>query len=225
MTPRRHLALLLACSLAAVGPGAFARAQVPDSSYASQRIARLADHLRADVTLPDSLRYLSVHDIVDPTNASYFRLLNDSTSRAFMRVVAATLHQVPDSLCGSLLGPDAGPSLEFADMLPHLDATTIDSWAVLFEHVMHVRAAGGPGLPQATPEQVQAATVAILQRLSPEDRQRLIFVARHPPPSQRDACWSMQVLMDGLAAMSAGDLGPVVRAMFGPVTPSNPESP
>jgi hypothetical protein len=217
--------LLAALTLAMLGLRSLGHAQSPDSAYARRRVARLTDEVRADSTLPDSIRRLGVHDIVDPTNTSYFRLLDDSTAGVFMRLVASSLHELPDSICGTLLGSGDGRSPDFHDILPLLDPTAVDSWAVLFAHVVHLRAAAGPGYPLAPPEQVHGATVTMLQRLGPEDQQRLMLIARTPPPSPRDACWSIQVMMDGLAAIASADLGPVVRAMFSPTTLSNPKSP
>jgi hypothetical protein len=220
-----RFALVAALTLAMLGPRSPAHAQGPDSGYARRRIAQLADEVRADGTLPDSIRQLGVHDIIDPTNTSYFRLLDDSTAGVFLRLVASTLHHLPDSICGTLLGAGADQSPDFYDMLPLLGPATVDAWAVIFTRVVRLRAAAGPGFPLAPPEQVQGATVTMLQRLGPEDQRRLLTIARNPPPSPRDACWSIRVLMDGLAAMAPADLGPVVRAMFSPTPLSSPKSP
>jgi hypothetical protein len=225
MPRTHHRRPILALTLGMLAAAPPIHAQDPDSTYASRRIARLVSRLRADPTLPDSLRQLSTRDLVDPTNTSYFRLLDDSTSSVFVRLAAATLHQVPDSACGRLLGPETGPTVAFADLLPFLDSSTVDSWAVLLDRVVRLRAAGGPGMPLASPTRVEAVTLAILEALGPADRKRLVFLSQHPPPSRADACWSAQLLMDGLAAMPPTALGPVARAMFGPSTQAAPESP
>jgi hypothetical protein len=63
--------------------------------------------------------------------------------------------------------------------------------------------------------EIRAAYASIPARLSVEDRQRMISIARNPPPTRPDACWAMRVIMDGLAALPLAELGPVVRATFG----------
>src|SRR6266516_3301439 len=132
----------------------------------------------------------------------------------FMHLTAATLHQVPDSLCGKFLqaGADA-PDLPA--MLAYVDSSSMDRWAIMLERMVRARARSAPGARVATATEVRAAYAAIPGRLSVEDRQRMIWIARNPPPTQQDACWAMRVIMDGLAQLPLAELGPVVGLTFG----------
>jgi hypothetical protein len=194
-------------------------AQVPDTGYARRALTRLSEKLGADATLPDSLRRLTVAELVGANNTGYAGLLDDSSSALYVRTMAATLHQVPDSVCGALLGAAGGDPSDLDGMLPHVDAGTIDDWAIILERVVRARAAGVPGGQVATETELRAALLGIPARLSAADRQRVVAMANNPPPSDRDACWWARVTMDGIAELPLDELGPVVRAMFGGAPP------
>ena len=128
------VALLLA------GLAAPASTQSPNP-YGQRALARLAQRLAADPKLPDSLRRLTAPDLLALPESGYVRLLTDSQASDFMRVMAATMHQLPDSLCGRFLqaGPSKPPDL--ATMFAFIDSMTIDRWTPILERI--VRAAAG----------------------------------------------------------------------------------
>src|SRR6266496_17523 len=222
---RMRLGHLLDCSLvliAFLAGASLARAQSADTSYSGRALGRLVQKIRADRTLPDSLRRLTAADLVGPINSSSARFFDDSAASEFMHLTAATLHQVPDSLCGKFLqaGADA-PDLPA--MLAYVDSSSMDRWAIMLERMVRARASSAPGPRVATATEVRAAYAAIPGRLSVEDRQRMIWIARNPPPTRQDACWAMRVIMDGLAQLPRAELGPVVRATFGETPGARPK--
>src|SRR6266571_8624518 len=125
--PLRCSSVLIAL-LAGASP---ARAQSADTSYSGRALGRLVQKIRADRTLPDSLRRLTAADLVGPINSSYVRFFDDSAASEFMHLTAATLHQVPDSLCGRFLQA-AGDPPDLPAMLAYVDSSTADSWAAIF---------------------------------------------------------------------------------------------
>ncbi len=212
-----HLAHPLRCSsvlIALLAGASLARAQSANTSYSGRALGRLVQRLRADRTLPDSLRRLTAADLVGPINSSYVRFFDDSAASEFMHLMAATLHQVPDSVCGKLLQA-AGDPPDLPAMLAYVDSSTADSWAAIFERIVRARSKPAPSRRVASDTEVRAAYATIPGRLSVEDRQRMIWIARNPPPTRQDACWAMRVIMDGLAQLPLAELGPVVRATFG----------
>lgn len=200
-------------ALLLVGLAAPARAQ--SSSPSSQRaLARLAQKVAADPKLPDSLRRLTATDLLALPESGYVRLLSDSQASDFMQVMAATLHQLPDSLCGRFL--QLGQSKpDLAMMVGLIDSATVDRWTVIVERMVRAIAGSQPAGRAASPEEIRAANVAVITALDAERRQRLGWIAQHPPPSSADACWAIQVIMDGMAQLPPLQLGPVVRANFG----------
>jgi hypothetical protein len=96
-----------------------------------------------------------------------------------------------------------------ATLLARLDAADAESWEPGF--FRRLRA--------AIQTEVNAAILGVIGKLTDEDQTRLMTIARNPPPSPTDGCWSVQTIMDGLAAMPIADLGPVVRTMFGATAP------
>ena len=203
--------------IALLAGASLARAQSADASYSGRALGRLVQRLRADRTLPDSLRRLTAADLVGPINSSYVRFFDDSAASEFMRLMAGTLHQVPDSLCGKFLQA-AGDPPDLPAMLVYVDSSTADKWAAILERIVRVRSKPAPSRRVASDTEVRAAYATIPGRLSVEDRQRMIWIARNPPPTRQDACWAMRVIMDGMAQLPLAELGPVVRATFG-VTP------
>jgi len=65
-------------------------------------------------------------------------------------------------------------------------------------------------------------TAQVLGDLDEKDRQRLMGIARNPPPTPTDACWSMRVIMDGLGRLPLSEQGPLVRATFGDLPTGRP---
>ena len=212
-----HRGHSLRCSsvlIALLAGASLARAQSADTSHAGRALGRLVQRLRADRTLPDSLRRLTTADLVGPINSSYVRFFDDFAASEFMHLMAATLHQVPDSVCGKLLQA-AGDPPDLPAMLAYADSSTADSWAAILERIVRARSKPAPSRRVASDTEVRAAYATIPGRLSVEDRQRMIWIARNPPPTRQDACWAMRVIMDGLAQLPLAELGPVVRATFG----------
>ena len=193
-------------------------AQIADTARANRMLNRLTAKLRADATLPDSLRRLSAAAFVSPANTNEAALLDDSTSSLLLRTFAATVHQVPESLCGSFLGGSPMPTGDLEIMLPYADSSTLNQWSTVLERI--VRARAHPVSRRTPSDSVMKATfIGLYSRLGIPDQQRLMRIAQHPPPTPSDACWSIRVVMDGMAALPVQDAGPTVRAMFGQVSP------
>jgi hypothetical protein len=195
-------------------------AQVPDTGYARRALTRLSEKLGADATLPDSLRRLTVAELAGATNTGHAGLLDDSSSAFWVRTMATTLRQLPDSVCGALLGAARGDASDLDGMLPYVDAGTVDRWAIILERVVRARAVGVPGGRVATETEFRAALLGIPAKLSAADRQRVVATAHNPPPSEGDMCWWTRVMMDGIADLPMAELGPVARAMFGGARPA-----
>lgn len=205
----RNLPLLAALLL----PAGAAHAQAPDSTYASAALARLAGRLAADASLPDSLRHFTGDQLIAKEAMNALPLLDDVAIVGFMRLLAASLHALPEPECGSYLtAGNQGTDPE--QMLPSLPAPLVDQWVGLAEALVRARAAPRRGTA-ATAEEVRAWNMGLMTRLAADDRDRLVTIAQHPPPSQGDACWAIRIIMDDLAAAPPATLAPITRAMFG----------
>src|SRR5260370_951495 len=175
-----------------------AHAQSADASYSGRALERLVQRLRADQTLPVSLRRLTAADLVGPTNSSYVRFFDDSGASEFVHLMAGTLHQVPDSVCGRFL-QGAGHRPDLGAMLAYVDSSTTDRWVAMLERLVRARARPTPGCRVATDPEVQAAYAAIPGRLSAADRQRMIWIARNPPPTPTTPSMATRERVDGAA--------------------------
>ena len=201
------VALLLAGLPAPVLP------QSPNS-YGQRALARLAGKLAGDPKLPDRLRHITPSDLLALPESGYVRILNDSEASDFLQVLAATLHQLPDSLCGRFLVAGSSPP-DLAAMFTFIDSATVDRWTPILERIVRASARSQPAGPVATADEIRAANVAVITGMDAERRQRFGWIAQHPPPSLADACWAMQGILDGMAHLPPAQLGPVVRANFG----------
>jgi hypothetical protein len=178
-------------------------------------LAGVIERLRGDSALPDSLRGLTVNDLLSPANTNYAGFLDDSSAQLYMQATAALTHQIPPERCGKLLDPGPSDGTDLDLMLSYADSGSVAIWAIVLERIVHARAAGQPAGRIATPTEVQGLMLTAMGRLRPEDRTRLNTIARNPPPTPADACWSVQQIMVSLAALPPPDLGPVMRALFG----------
>jgi hypothetical protein len=183
--------------------------------FARRAVTHLAQTLAADTHLPDSLRRITETALVALPDSGYVRVLEDSEASDFIKVLATSLHQLPDSLCGRFLAAGSGDPPDLRTMLPLLDSVTVRGWLAVLEGMVRARARSQPILRTASPEEVRAAYVAIMNTMEPDRRQHLAWVAQHPPPTVKDACWSIQVIMDGMAQLPVAQLGPVARTNFG----------
>ena len=206
----RVLPLLAALLL----PAGTARAQAPDPAYADAALTRLAQRLAADGGLPDSLRHLTPAQLIDKTAMSALPLLDDAGVVGFMRLLARSLHALPEPACGAYLtGGSRGSDPE--EMLPVLPPPLVDDWIGLLEALVRARAGTRVRGTAATAEELRGWNAGLPKRLNAEDRDRLITIAQNPPPSQGDACWAIRIIMDDLAAAPAATLAPITRTMFG----------
>jgi hypothetical protein len=208
MRPRRPL-LSAFCLVTMAAPSA---AQ-GSGDYARQAVAHLARTIAADSSLPDGLRHLTTTALVGLPDSGYVRILNDSEASDFLRVLATTLHQLPDSLCGRFMQAGSSPP-NLLTMLPLLDSATVNGWLGILDRMVRAWARSLPPGRTASPEEVQAAYMAILNSMDADHRQHLAWIAQHPPPTTTDACWSIRVIMDGMAQLPVPQLGPVVRTNF-----------
>jgi hypothetical protein len=140
-------------------------------------------------------------------------LLDDPSTSLYVRTMAATLHQIPDSLCGQLLMSTEDVFSEAVILFPHVDSSTMDNWTVVFERIVRARARSDSGGRVASFQELQATMRNIIGGFSDADRDRMMQIALHPPPTPDDMCWSARKLTDGLADLTPEELGPVSRAM------------
>jgi hypothetical protein len=187
-------------------------AQLPDTGYSHRALSRFLVVLHSDTRLPDSLRHLTVGGL-DSLPSAYFSLLDDAATSFYMHAMASALHQVPQALCGQVFA--IGGNLDLTTLLAAIDSTTVDALILSLNRAIHAAATGTPRRV-ATRSEMQTAILKLTGGLPIADQQRLMRIARNPPPSEEDACWSIRVLIDGLAAMPPEELGPVVRAMSAP---------
>jgi hypothetical protein len=208
---KRSIILTLLAVLTGAGN---VRAQVADSGRANRMLTRLTTKLRTDRTLPDSLRRLTPTDLTSPSNSNHAALLDDSTSSLLLRTMATTVHALPVSLCGSFLGGAAVPTRDLDAILPYADSVTLEQWSTILERIVRARAAP-VRRPVASDSMMKVMFLRVYAGMNPTDQMHLIRIAQRPPPTPADACWSMQVMLDQLAALPATDAGPFVRGMFG----------
>ena len=209
-TMRRPRPLFVVLWLVAMPAPALAQGS---GDYARRAVAHLAERLAADSRLPDGLRHLTPSALVALPDSGYVRVLNDSEASDFFRILTASLHQLPDSLCGRFLQLGSGGPPNVETMLLFLDSATVDGWVAVLDRMVRASATS-PTPGRASPEEVRAANVAVLNSLDADRRQRLAWIAQHPPPTTNDACWAIRVIMDGMAQLPVPQLGPVVRTNF-----------
>ena len=209
----RHIMMLFVCAMGVAVP-ARAQAPVADTARANRMLIRLTTKLRADRTLPDSLRRLTPAELASPANTTQAVLLDDSTSSLLLRSMAANVHALPESLCGSFMGRSAMPAGDLDVILPYADSTTLDHWSTVLERIVRARAAP-VRRPAASDSVMRTVFLRVYGGLKMSDQLRLVQIAQHPPPSRADACWSMRVMLDAFAALPNGEAGPFVRGTFG----------
>ena len=185
-----------------------------DSARANRMLTRLSTKLRADRALPDSLRRLTPADLVSRTNIEQAVLLDDSTSSALLRAMAANVHALPESLCGSFMGGSTVPAGDLDVILPYADSTPLQHWSTVLEAIVRARAAP-VRRPVASDSMMKVTVLGMYARLKPADQLRLVQIASHPPPSRAEACWSLRLILDKLSTLPAADAGPFVRGTFG----------
>ncbi len=195
-------------------PAAAARAQAPDPAYATAALARLAERLAGDASLPDSLRHFTGEQLIGKDAMNALPLLDDAGVVGVMRLLGASMHALPEPECASYLMA-GGQGTDPEQMLPVLPAPLVDRWVGLAEALLRARAGARVVGTRATAEEVRAWNVGLMTRLAAGDRDRLITIAQNPPPSQGDACWAIRIIMDDLAAAPPATLAPIARAMFG----------
>ncbi len=193
---------------------AAARGQAPDPAYAGAALARLADRLAADASLPDSLRHFTGDQLIGKDAMNALPLLDDAGVAGFMRLLGASLHALPEPECASYLMA-GGQGTDPEQMLPVLPVPLVDQWVGLAEALLRARSGTRAPGTRATAAEVRTWNMGLMTRLASGDRDRLITIAQNPPPSQGDACWAIRVIMDDLAAAPPATLAPIARAMFG----------
>jgi hypothetical protein len=218
----RHVMMLFVCAAVVAAP-APARAQAPDTARANRMLTRLTTKLRADRTLPDSLRRLTPTDLASRANTNQAVLLDDPTSGLLLRAMAANARALPETLCGSFMGGSAMPTPDLDVILPYADSTTLERWSTVLEGIVRARAAP-IRRPAMSDSMMKEMILRLYLGLKPSDQLRLMQVAQHPPPSRADACWSMRVMLDAFAALPDAEAGPFVRGTFGQLAASGRRS-
>lgn len=192
-------------------------ANAPDTARANRMLTRLSTTLRADRALPDSLRRLTPTDLAGRDNLNQAVLLDDSTGSLLLRTMAANVHELPESLCGSFMGGATLPA-DLDVILPYADSATLERWSTVLEAIVRARAA--PVRRAVASDSMMKVTVfRMYAGLKPADQLRLVQIAQHPPPSRADACWSMRLILDTLSVLPAAEAGPFVRGTFAQMGP------
>lgn len=207
--------VLLAGQLGQAEP---ATAQTQDTSYGARAAARLLTRIHGDTRLPDSLRSLTLGGL-DSLPTDYFAQLDDSAMGVYLRSTVAALRQLPESLCAQFAVPAGDNATTLLTLLSAVDSVTVDS--LLLAHELALLAAAR-SVPQvvATPAEFQQAMAQMIGWLAPSDRQRFVYVAQHPPPSQSDACWVGRTLYGSFERLPPNQLGPVMRRMSARPSPA-----
>jgi hypothetical protein len=178
-------------------------------------LGKKLEPLRGDKALPDSLRRLPVSSVIAPSNTAYARWLDDAGAQLYLKAMAAWTRQMPTEQCGKVLGPGSEDATDLDLMLNLADSATVDTWAGILTRIVRARALGHAAGRVATQAEMQRGIMLAIGRLSADDQTRLITIARNPPPTPADGCWSVQQIFGALAALPADTLGPVARTMLG----------
>ncbi len=213
MKNHRHIRQFVVL-LALLGASTPAHGQRSDTTNATRVLSALAETFRADATLPDSFRQLTPADLARTMDTGHFEvLLDDSSTSLYLRTMAATLHQLPDSVCAELLGDSSRQLSEGNLMFGYVDSPTMENWGIIFERIVRARARSDSAGPMASTDVVQAAMFALIGRLSQVDQERMMAIATHTPPTPADKCWLSRTITDGMAALPPEQAGPVTRAL------------
>ena len=194
---------------------AVARAQALGREGALALLATRLQPMRADQSLPDSLRSLPLETLLAAHNTNYAGWLDDAGMQRYVRLLASLTHYLPAAECGALLDPATKGQKDSDALLLYADAPLLTEFAGVLELIVRVRAGGHPLARIATPPEMQATILSAIARLSPDDQTRLVTIARNPPPTPDDACWSVQQIFGMLSELPADTLGPTARLMFG----------
>jgi hypothetical protein len=203
----------------ALAVGAPVWGQMPDASQADRALERALQRLRADPTLPDSLRRLTTWELSGLTNTSHLDLMDDAESIRFVDLLARTLRQMPDSACVALFQRVQAEPSDIGPVLAYVDSVTAGDWAALFERLVQLRARRTSRSQVAGPEQVQATLLGLLGQLAAADRERVLAISAAASPNLRDWCWLSRAMMDRFARLPPAEVGPVARAMAGAQPP------
>lgn len=189
-------------------------AQLPDTSYAYRALSRLAEKLHGDPNVPQQYRFATVAQLAGLMDTGNITgMLDDSSSYLFIRTASATLHQVPDSVCGGMLESGSDDYLNATTIFRYADSATVDDWVTLHERLIRAQSRGGSGGRAASPEEFQQAMVNLFQSLSEPDRARMMDIAQHPPPTAETMCWATRRMMDYFATLPPAEIGPISRAL------------
>ncbi len=171
--------------------------------------------MRADRSLPDSLRSLPLDTLLAPHNTNYAGWLDDAGMQRYVRLLGELAHQLPAAECGTLLDPGTNGRKDADALLLYGDTGLLTEFAGVLELIVRARALGHAQGRTAERGEMQATIMLAIGRMSVEDQTRLITIARNPPPTPEDGCWSVQQIFTMLGGLPADTLGPAARAMFG----------
>lgn len=191
-------------------------AQSPNAEVSNRILGRLVTRLSADTGLPDSLRHLSIVDLSSRPTLSYVRTFDDSAAVDFMRTLAATMNQLPDTACVRLMTGRQQGTPALPALIGFVDSATATHWAVIFERLVKARATHAPDGPTFGEVETEGAMREMFGALPTGDKDRfnrLMSTQQAPPPPEM--CWVARTMLNGITKLTPAKLAPLARGSFG----------
>lgn len=142
-------------------------------------------------------------------------VLDDTTLVRGARVVAAVLQTTDDTTtCARIAERPLLDELFSNVMLLHdADTSITKPWIDLTFLAANRRLAGRKPRP-LPPDSAQQAMAALLERLSPAQRTRLVRTLTQPSASKADQCWAARTLYGGVAKLHEPEKSWLARAVW-----------
>ena len=210
---RRIIPLILV--VASVGAAA-AAAQSPNAEASNRILGRLVTRLSADTGLPDSLRHVTVVDLSSRATLAYVRTFDDSGAVDFMRTLASTMNQLPDTACVRLMTGRQQGTPALPALIGFVDSATATHWAVIFERLVRARALHAPDGTTFGEAETDGVMREMFDALPAGDRDRfnsVMSTQQAPPPPEM--CWVARTMLNGFTRLTPAELAPLARGSFG----------
>jgi len=196
--------------------GASAAAQSPNAEVSNRIMDRLMTRLSADTGLPDSLRHLSVADLSSRATIAYVRTFDDSAAVDFMRTLASTMNQLPDTACVRLMTGTRQGTPALPALIGFVDSATATHWAAIFERLVKARALHASGGTTFGEVETDAAMQEMFGALPEGDRDRFTrLMSTQQAPAPPEMCWVARTILNGITKLSPAELAPLARGSFG----------
>jgi len=156
---------------------------------------------------------LSIGDVLPP---DMLLRLSDTNLVRLASLLTVSLAQVDSATCATFLPGGTGP--DFVALGARVDSGTARQWLRLYHQMMLTGLLNIPRGRLAPPDSLLAALRAVAATESPEDRRRLLAVARSPSGMHSDPCFVAQHSFRKLMAMPPRQAGPLMRTLLASVT-------